>query len=230
MKKILAPALAALLAFPIPAGALDRMQHCPVKKTTVHTCKPMRSGENRPVVYLTLDDGPGELTPQFLAVLAKYEVPATFFLIGGAVKVRPSIIPQYAAGGHRLGNHTYTHPDLRHVSAGRVGNELTSTANVIAASGGGHMSCMRPPFGSRNRTTDTVSRQLGFEPILWDIDTRDWERGSTSASIIAKMNTAVNGSVILLHDGGPRVKSLHALEAWLAANASRYQFLPLPQC
>jgi hypothetical protein len=60
-------------------------------------------------VALTFDDGPGPITPQVLAVLSRFGVPATFFDTG----LHDVTYPQYArnvvAAGDVLGNHTYNH-------------------------------------------------------------------------------------------------------------------------
>ena len=63
-------------------------------------------------VALTFDDGPGRSTPAILAVLTRYQVPATFFNIGVDMAARPSLVRKEARDGHVLGDHTWDHPDL----------------------------------------------------------------------------------------------------------------------
>jgi peptidoglycan/xylan/chitin deacetylase (PgdA/CDA1 family) len=71
---------------------------------------------------------------------------------------------------------------------------------------------------------------MGLTQALWNVDTRDWSGISVSA-IVASMNTARHGSVILLHDGGgKRGRTVEALRTWLAANHSRFEFRTLPGC
>ena len=61
-------------------------------------------------VYLTFDDGPiPEVTPQVLAILARYNVKATFFMVGENIDKHPDVFRQVIEAGHSIGNHTYNH-------------------------------------------------------------------------------------------------------------------------
>ena len=56
------------------------------------------------VAYLTFDDGPGnKLTPIILRLLEKYDVRATFFLLGKNIEGRETIVRQIIAQGHDIG-------------------------------------------------------------------------------------------------------------------------------
>src|SRR5438034_11097004 len=70
-------------------------------------------GRGSKQLALTFDDGPNDPhTLRLLEVLSKHNVRATFFLIGRYVHVRPDIVRELATGGHVIGNHTFTHPNL----------------------------------------------------------------------------------------------------------------------
>ncbi len=85
---------------------------------------------------LTFDDGPNDpWTPQLLDVLAKHAVPATFFLIGRFVQMRPDIVRRIAAEGHEIGNHTYSHPNLAVHSRERLFRELMQCEFALDAAG-----------------------------------------------------------------------------------------------
>ena len=60
-------------------------------------------------IAITFDDGPTDYTPKILSVLAKYNVAATFFVIGKNIKGRENIIRQMDSAGHTIGNHTFSH-------------------------------------------------------------------------------------------------------------------------
>ena len=64
---------------------------------------------SQPVVYLTFDDGPSRLTQQYLDILKKHDIPATFFLIGQQVEEMPEVVERELKEGHEVGVHTYTH-------------------------------------------------------------------------------------------------------------------------
>lgn len=60
-------------------------------------------------VALTFDDGPNPpRTEQVLAILAHEHARATFFLMGKWVERFPETVRRIMAGGHVIGNHTYS--------------------------------------------------------------------------------------------------------------------------
>src|SRR5579862_2964595 len=71
-----------------------------------------RGPRHRRALALTFDDGPSESTERILDVLARHNVPATFFQIGANVERLPSVARSIAAAGHEIGNHSHTHPLL----------------------------------------------------------------------------------------------------------------------
>lgn len=69
-----------------------------------------RMDKNEKAVYLTFDDGPiPEITPWVLDLLDKYNIKATFFLVGDNVRKHPKEFQMIVERGHRLGNHTFNH-------------------------------------------------------------------------------------------------------------------------
>src|ERR1700712_6085022 len=99
---------------------------------------PARSAAIPPrTVALTFDDGPDPTwTPQILAVLAKYHLPGTFFVVGSSVARDPALVRQIRAEGSEIGIHTFTHPDLAEVSPDRVDREMAETQYALAGATG----------------------------------------------------------------------------------------------
>ena len=65
---------------------------------------------HEPVVALTFDDGPNpRYTERVLSVLAAHEVKASFFMIGRLVRQYPDLVQAVRAGGHEIGNHSWSH-------------------------------------------------------------------------------------------------------------------------
>lgn len=62
---------------------------------------PTGAATSQPVVYLTFDDGPSRLTQQYLDILKKHDIPATFFLIGQQVEEMPEVVERELKEGHR---------------------------------------------------------------------------------------------------------------------------------
>jgi peptidoglycan/xylan/chitin deacetylase (PgdA/CDA1 family) len=152
---------------------------------------------------LTYDDGPNDPhTMRLLEVLAKHNVRATFFLIGRYVRQRPDIVREIVKAGHVIGNHTFTHLLLTFKSAAEVGKELSDCRAAIQDAVGEQSDLFRPPFGGRRPAVLRIARELGLQPIMWNITGYDWD--APPAAVIEKKvsNQIRGGDVILLHDGG----------------------------
>ena len=154
-------------------------------------------------IALTFDDGPNDPhTLHLLDVLSKYNVPATFFLIGRYVKQRPDLAGEIARRGNVIGNHTFTHSYLTFQSAARVREEIVACRNAIGESVGQHSNLFRPPWGARRPAVFRIVRDLGLEPVMWSVTGYDWNAPS-SDYIEQKVTRRIRGGdVILLHDGG----------------------------
>ena len=151
---------------------------------------------------LTFDDGPNDPhTLRLLDVLDKQGVKATFFLIGRFVKQRPDLAREIAQRGHVIGNHTFTHPRLIFLPASRVREEILQCGQAITDAVGKHSNLFRPPWGGRRPGTFTVVRQLGLEPIMWNVSGHDWDAPSAEHIERRVASQVRGGDVILLHDG-----------------------------
>ena len=189
------------------------------------------SAQSAGVVYLTFDDGPSAYTSSVLDVLNRYGAKATFFVIGQQVGARAATMRAIADSGHAIANHTWSHADLRTLSDEAIRDQLTSTNGVIASAVGSAGPCMRPPYGAINDRVSNVIAGLGMRPILWSIDTLDWEDSASVGSVVSRLNNARDGSIILMHDGGGNQShTVAAVDQWLAANAGRFEFRVLPGC
>lgn len=189
--------------------------------------------DDRPVVYLTFDDGPSAdfVTEEVLQLLARHNATATFFITGDRVLRDGGKIAEIVYAGHAIGNHTHKHSKLTEISEAQVLKELTTASDVILAAGGPPQTCFRPPFGATNKRINQLAKQLGMVPVGWSIDTRDWESSTSIEEIAAALDRTGSDSVVLLHDGpSHRSKMLLALSAWMETSAHKYQFRALPEC
>ncbi len=205
-------------------------------------------GDDRPVLYLTFDDGPGRDTPAFLDLLARHDIDATFFVTGAAVAADPATTNRLVAEGHVVANHTWSHPRLSSLSGAAIASEFDRTNAIIEATTGLTPVCYRPPYGATNARVHAQAVAAGLPNAewatgtarshygLWDVDTNDWRlslRSSTwtPARMLARLNAATDGDTVLLHDGfANRRRGLAVLAAWLDANRDRFEFRTLPGC
>ncbi len=153
---------------------------------------------------LTFDDGPSANTPQLLDMLNEYGIPATFFLLGKQAERHPDLVRRILAEGHEVGNHSYSHPNLRMVSFEKKMQEIGQT-DAILRSLGASPAFLRPPYGAYDNHTVAVAEKLGLGIMLWSLDSRDWKSlPADYATLRSTRGTVYNtGSlrgIFLFHD------------------------------
>ncbi len=181
-----------------------------------------RAGAPKDRVALTFDDGPDpEFTAQILDTLKSRGAVASFFVVGRQVQRLPELTRRIAAEGHEIGNHSWSHPDLAHMSESAIRVELAATGRVIEAVTGHRPLLFRPPYiGDARPSTEerlrpmAVANALGYRVAALEIDTKDWFETDPDV-IVANAMRAIErdvGRVVLLHDaGGDRSSTIAAL-------------------
>ncbi|HEV2376534.1 MAG TPA: polysaccharide deacetylase family protein [Streptosporangiaceae bacterium] len=156
-----------------------------------------------PEVALTFDDGPHpRYTTQILEVLHSYDAVATFFCIGLNAHAFPGTLEQVVAGGHEVGNHTWSHPYLPDQSYDELAHQIRRTNEVLAEVTGQAPTLMRPPYGARSSDTLRWLADLGMVTVLWNAETTDWSRPGPQVIEAEALGQVAHGSVVLMHDGG----------------------------
>lgn len=165
-------------------------------------------------IALTFDDGPHPRdTRRVLDVLQKYDVRATFFLVGKDIEGDASLVKQIHHSGHQLGIHCYRHLPLPLENPSTLRTQLEWTRNTVAELCGispEGLKDLRPPYGVFNATTLTHLAQWGYRLVLWSSIPPHWTQ-PVSWSIRQVMESIVPGAVIVLHDGhghGTRVAEI----------------------
>ncbi|MCW2938883.1 MAG: polysaccharide deacetylase [Actinomycetia bacterium] len=153
-------------------------------------------------VALTFDDGPGpDSTPQFLDVLDKYQVKATFFLLGMMLEAAPELGRELVAAGHEVAVHGWEHRPMPLRGHRATYDDLARARDLIAAATGETPRWYRPPYGVLSASALVAARRLGLTPILWTNWGRDWERGATPESVFTTVTRDLKGgATVLLHD------------------------------
>lgn len=151
---------------------------------------------------LTFDDGPNEpYTSQILAILNRYHVKATFFMVGKNVEAFPEAAKAVAEAGHAIGNHSYTHPVLVLKTNAHVRSEITLAQDAIEKATGHKLRLFRPPFGFYDPLTLSQAEKLGYISIKWSVSSKDWKRPGVKKIVSNVMGSVHNGGIILMHDG-----------------------------
>jgi peptidoglycan/xylan/chitin deacetylase (PgdA/CDA1 family) len=195
-----------------------------VEKADGQSCNGVRvpdRGKFGGKIALTFDDGPNaETTPDVVAILRKYQIPATFFINGMRVNdaTRPILQDVAADPLFHVGNHTWAHLNLPTLSTTKAASEIDRTTAVLGELGI-HPHYLRFPFGSSNCTTAEMARSRGFAITGWHIDSADWcfaaGHGQCPRSIFRYVDDDVrddlqaavlrqvkdyNGGIVLFHD------------------------------
>lgn len=145
-------------------------------------------------IALTFDDGPHPvLTPRILDILKKYQIKATFFIVGENAKNYPDVVERILSEGHEIGNHTYTHDKIDP-------GEIEACEKTVYELTDYKTKLFRPPQGYINQSVKDTSGNLGYDIILWNIDTRDWAHTPPQQICEMVIDNITTGSIILMHD------------------------------
>jgi cellulose synthase/poly-beta-1,6-N-acetylglucosamine synthase-like glycosyltransferase/peptidoglycan/xylan/chitin deacetylase (PgdA/CDA1 family) len=185
-------------------------------------------------IALTFDDGPDPTwTPKILDVLRENGAHGTFFVVGSEVARHPDLTRKITDGGHELGLHTFTHPNMQRIAPWRRKLELSQTQVAIARATGVHTNLVRFPYSSRPQAIDDVNWKLirdvgdqGYLVVVNDLDSEDWQRPGVSQIMINSTPPGNTSAVILFHDaGGDRAQTVAALRQFIPAMKARgYRF------
>lgn len=171
-----------------------------------------RGNPEKPMVAFIINVAWGnEFLPEMLATLKKHNVKTSFFLEGRWAKENPDLTKMIYEAGHEIGNHSYTHPDMKNLSAADIKNQLQKTNDVIEATTGQVPEWFGPPSGSYRDEVVKIADVLGLGTIIWSVDTIDWQRPAPE-TIIQRVETKVHpGALILMHPTAPTAKALDRL-------------------
>jgi peptidoglycan/xylan/chitin deacetylase (PgdA/CDA1 family) len=161
-------------------------------------------------IALTFDDGPHPVyTKRILDILDRYDVSATFFLVGQNVVNSSGLICRIVNEGHEIGNHTWSHQHTWQLGRDAIIYELNKTERVICEISDFRPKLFRPPDGRNSAAIIQAAKEMDYSVILWTIDTRDWERKTKSGDIVNSItNNVRSGSIILCHDFVSRTDSV----------------------
>ena len=174
--------------------------------------------------YLTFDDGPiPEVTPQVLGILDKYNVKATFFMVGDNVRRHPELLEEVRRRGHSVGNHTMHHIQGMKCLWRTYARDIAEADELIGAR------LFRPPHGLMKRVQMRVVNAR-YNVIMYDVITRDYNRKLSPERVLRNVQRyARDGSIIVFHDSlksmDRTLKALPRAIEWLQTNG--FTLLPL---
>lgn len=208
-----------------------QIQHIQARGRTLPSGLVTSANTTSRVVALTFDDGPSPYTPQVIAILHRYHVPATFFVVGIHVRQYPQYVKDELAGGNIVGNHTYTHADLQQLSSPYVTAELTETQGAVRSAGRYTPHWFRPPYGDVDSRIIGLAASVGLHTVTWSVDPADWSVPGVATIEDRVLYYTQPGSIVLMHDGGgDRSETVAALPYIIETLKARgYRFATLDQ-
>ncbi|MEA5572526.1 polysaccharide deacetylase family protein [Calothrix sp. UHCC 0171] len=164
-----------------------------------------RGNPHSPNIALTFDDGPHqEYTPQLLAVLDYYNIPASFFWLGVCVNRFPEIAKMVSSHNHWIGLHGYEHHNFPFLSQAELRHSLQKTQIAIAQAcnvAPEKIHDVRPPNGFFTPNTLKLLHQWNYRPVMWSVVPEDWVKPGINTVVKRVLNQVQHGSIIVLHDG-----------------------------
>jgi peptidoglycan/xylan/chitin deacetylase (PgdA/CDA1 family) len=189
------------------------------------------------VLYLTFDDGPTpEITPWTLELLEHYNAKATFFCIGNNIEQYPELFKQTLLKGHAIGNHTQQHLKGWFTPKATYLNDTKKAQQQLDRIYLKHgltpkKQLFRPPYGKLTRAQGKSLMQLGYNIVMWDILSFDWDASISKERCLKHViSKAERGSIIVFHDSLKASKNMqYALPKVLEYFAKKgYRFEALP--
>lgn len=196
-------------------------------KSFINSIDNIYNGEEGKRVFLTFDDGPTkEVTPYILDILDKYNIKATFFVLGTNVRNNPDILKRAYESGHYIANHGYSHKySSIYKSVDTVLEEYNKTEQIIknALNNTNYSSHLfRFPGGSHGGEYEKVKKQArkklkeeGIAYMDWSALTYDAIGVDSKEKILENLENTMNGwnnVVVLMHDSADKQITYESLE------------------
>ena len=154
-------------------------------------------------IYLTFDDGPHEVLSDFiLDELKKYQAKATFFYLGRKVEKFPKIIKRCIRENHKLGNHSYSHPNGWKTNNKKYYEDIKKASKLI------NSNLFRPPYG-RIKISQIRQLKKQYKIVMWDVLSWDFDKNTSAIECYNNIikNTS-SGSIIVLHENEKSLKTV----------------------
>ncbi len=194
-----------------------------------------RGRKNNHQVALTFDDGPcPQSTPFILNLLKRYDLRATFFVVGRQAEACPELVGQILAHGHTIGNHSLEHDPWLMLRSGATIREDIHACREILAKHSIRPLVFRPPVGITGPRLKNVVKNQGLLTVNYSCRALDFGNrriGNLAHRILARLKA---GDIIMLHDlpphgAGDRRQWESELEQLAAALGRGWQVVPLAE-
>ncbi|KAG0267492.1 hypothetical protein BG011_004526 [Mortierella polycephala] len=167
------------------------------------------------VVAYTIDDGPGIYNDELLAIMAKKNVKATFYVLGRKVDenaAQAAALKKILDGGHQLASHTYSHDNMDLMTDVQMKDEINKTSDTIFKHSGVRPAYMRAPEGRCAELCTKTMAEMGQIISHWNIDTNDWRFTGEKDPLVATKKSMEEIMDVLYNKSDPATDSFILLQ------------------
>lgn len=163
--------------------------------------RPREIDPEKPMIALTFDDGPSEMTEKILDLLEEHRVKATFFMVGNQIDGYPDTLLRMVELQSEPANHTWDHKmKLPRRNGQGIQQQIQETIDKIEEVTGHRSELVRPPYGEVDKNVKAIAKDLGVYLVNWSIDPMDWKSRDAELIYDGVMDKVKDGSIVLLHD------------------------------
>ena len=216
---LVAAAMFLAVNHPVAAGAAATTRQLPIYCVQ----------RDQKMISISFDAAWGnEDTQMLIDILGKYNVKATFFVVGAWVDKYPESVKALADAGHEVMNHSNTHAHMSQLSRDEIIADVNACNDKVETVTGVRPTLIRPPYGEYDDNVISAIRSIGMEPIQWDVDSLDWKELPAS-EITQRVTSKVQpGSIVLFHNAA--IHTPEALPTILETLLQQgYTFVPISQ-
>lgn len=149
-----------------------------------------------------------EYIEPILDVLDNYGITTTFFIGGSWASKYPEMLNKIVNRGHEIGNHGYYHKNQDKLSYSQNLEEINMCHTIVKKLSGVEMNLFAPPSGAFNKSTLEACQELGYQTIMWSLDTIDWRDKDTNLIFDRCTQKVKGGDLILCHPTEHTLKAL----------------------
>lgn len=175
--------------------------------------------DDKIVAFACNVDWGNEYIPNMLEIFENNNIKITYFVTGKWAEKNKDMLKTIYKYKHEIGNHGYSHMDYDKLSYAQNKEEILKAHNVIKEVLNIDSKYFAPPSGAYNDNTIKAAKDLGYELIMWSIDTIDWKKDSTKDIIIKRVTSKIhNSAIVLMHPTEETVKALPEIIKYLYEN------------
>lgn len=164
-------------------------------------------------------DWGNEFIDDMLTIFEGSNIKITFFPTGRWAEDNRETLLKIYSKGHEIGNHGYQHLDYSKLDYKGNFEQINTAHTIIEEIIQDSIIYFAPPSGAFNEYTVTVAKELGYETILWSIDTIDWREDSYKEVIINRVVEKIhNSAIVLIHPTAETNKALPEIIKYLFKN------------